>query len=94
MKPLESRALHLLFSTGNGWADPKQITSGMGLEPFDPLRTSYRIWNYLTRMGYMERRDNSEQVRGEKRVNWSEFRMTAKGKTMVGALTDQEMWRD
>lgn len=87
LKPLEIRALTLLANAGSSWRDPKQITSGMGLEDYDPLRKTYRVWNRLASINYLERRDNSEQVRGERRVHWSEFRLTHRG---IAAVRDAE----
>lgn len=64
LKPLEIRALLLMTKAGTGWRDPKQITSGLGLEVGDPLRKSYRVWNRLADINYLDFRRNSEIAQG------------------------------
>lgn len=69
------------------WQDPKQIGVGIDIPHGSPLQQSYRVWAKLASMGLLERLDNSEQVRGERRVYYSEFRITDAGRA---ALQSQE----
>lgn len=72
---LTKNQLHALGLLRENFVDPKQVGFGVGLETDDPLRKSYRVWNDLVRLGLAEMQTNSEQVCGEPRVYWNEYRL-------------------
>lgn len=80
-----ARALNLIAEYTQ-WSDPKQIGFGLGLDLNDPLRKSYRVWNKLNNLNLIDRQDNSEQVRGEPRVHWSEYRINRYGRAYLESL--------
>lgn len=65
--------------------DPKQIAFGFGFPSGHPLQKSYRVWNQLVGFGYLEQFNNSDQVRGERRAYWSEYKINDAGRAAIAS---------
>lgn len=71
-------------ANGRSWFEPTQIGEGVP----DDLRKRPQLWSGLARRGFLETFRNSEQVRGERRVHWVEYRITEAGRTALGDRTE------
>ena len=60
--------------------DPKQMSYG---HPDVALRRTYRLWNGLLDRGLATGRDQTEQIRGERRTYWIEYSITAAGRAAL-----------
>lgn len=77
----DRRALGLAWER-RGWSDPK---NEYGLEINDPLRKTYKVWNWLVQLGLLDRRINS-RWEGSRRIRWTEYTITDAGAELFSTL--------
>ena len=65
---------------GSNWIDPTQL----GEQPYPAI--SGRVFGALVRLGLAQSRRNSEHIRHEPRVYWTEYKLTSAGREKLRRL--------